>query len=115
RYPIGNFALRQLSGAAPALYVYLEHAPGRLLIAEGGPKWPGGEASTIGSLLSEVPRGSGEPYPVASLIMLTYTGLHVLSSPIFYLLVSAGDPASESCIGRMHRGASSRRPQLAQA
>src|SRR5438105_2310551 len=63
RYPIGNFALRQLSGAAPARYVYLEHAPGRLLIAEGGPKWPGGEASAIGTLLSECAARIGQTLP----------------------------------------------------
>ena len=96
---MGNFALRQSSGAAPARYVYLEHAPGRSLIAEGGPKWSGGEASAIGTLLSECAAGTGRTLsPEASWIYVAYTCARALSSR--FLLI---DERRLPCLGIMHR------------
>ena len=66
RYPLslGNFALRQSSGAAPARYVYLEARPRKVVIAEGGPKWSGGEASAIGTPPFGMCRGDrANPFP----------------------------------------------------
>jgi hypothetical protein len=96
---IGNFALRQSSGAAPARYVYLEHAPGRSWIAEGGPEWSGGEASAIGTLLSECAAGTGRTLSSgASWIYVAYTCARALSSR--FLLI---DERRLPCLGIMHR------------
>jgi len=37
----------------------LEARPRKVVIAEGGSKWSGGEASAIGTLLSECAAGTG--------------------------------------------------------
>jgi len=98
---MGNFALRQSSGAAPARYVYLEHAPGRSLIAEGGPKWSGGEASAIGTLLSECAAGNGRTLsPAGGLYTCCLHRSACTVKPIFLLI---GERRRLPCFGIMHR------------